>query len=51
MKCPLMTAYDLDCVEGCGNVTCKHQRGGNKMSCKIAKKDMKKVVSKKSGKK
>jgi len=47
-----MTAYDLDCVEGCGNVTCKHKIGGNTMACKITKKPGKmKPVSKKSVKK
>jgi hypothetical protein len=49
MKCPLMTAYDLDCVEGCGNETCKHKIGGNTMACKITKKPGK--MAKKSVKK
>jgi hypothetical protein len=29
MKCPLLTTYDLDCIEDCGNVTCKHWKEGD----------------------
>jgi hypothetical protein len=29
MKCPLMTVHNLDCIEDCGNVTCKHWKEGD----------------------
>lgn len=34
VKCPLMTVHDLDCIEDCGNVTCKHW--GNNEDKKVA---------------